>query len=345
MKSKSLPRLPAEWEPQAGAQLTWPHAESDWTPVLDEVERCFIAITREIALREAVLLVCDDPERVRRLLDLEGVPLSQVRFRKALSNDTWARDHAPLTVYEDKRPRLCNFTFNGWGGKFPATRDDALSRALHEQGAYGDMAMASYDFVLEGGSIESDGAGGLLTTEGCLLNPNRNPGMTRSQIENVLCNSLGVTRVLWLQHGRLEGDDTDGHIDMLARFCGPNTIAFVACGDPHDAQYGELSLMRSELEEFRNAEGNPYRLVSLPMPDACYDAQGSRLPATYANFLVLNDAVLVPTYAVPQDAQALATVQTCFPDRTVVGVDCRILIVQHGSLHCVTMQFPEGVSL
>jgi len=345
MKSNSLPRLPAEWEPQAGAQLTWPHAESDWAPVLDEVERCFIAITREIAPREPVLLVCDDLERVRHLLDREGVPLSRVRFCKALSNDTWARDHAPLTVYEDKRPHLCNFTFNGWGGKFPAARDNALSRALHEQGAYGDIAMASYEFVLEGGSIESDGAGGLLTTERCLLNPNRNPGMTRGQIEDVLCKSLGAMRVLWLQHGRLEGDDTDGHVDTLARFCGPNTIAFVACGDPHDAQYGELSLMRSELEEFRNAEGNPYRLVPLPMPDACYDAQGSRLPATYANFLILNDAVLVPTYAVPEDAQALATVQTCFPGRTVVGVDCRILIVQHGSLHCVTMQFPEGVSL
>lgn len=339
------PRLPAEWEPQAGVQLTWPHAASDWAPILERVEACFCEIAAAISRHETVVVACPDPDHVRNVLEARGITRERVKIYEASTNDTWARDHGPVTIYENGAPVLCDFIFNGWGNKFPSALDNALTAKLHEQRAYGKAPLRAIDFVLEGGSIESDGAGTILTTSKCLLAPTRNSGKSRAHIEGMLRDALGARRVLWLEHGYIAGDDTDSHIDTLARFCSADTIAYVFCQDETDEHYAELIRMEEELRAFRTAAGQSYRLVPLPFPLASYDECGGRMPATYANFLIMNSAVLVPTYGAPQDDEALNIIQSCFPDRDVIGIDCSSLIIQHGSLHCVTMQFPEGVTL
>ncbi|MEM1214393.1 MAG: agmatine deiminase family protein, partial [Bacteroidota bacterium] len=257
------------------------------------------------------------------------------------SNDTWARDHGPISVFEDGQLRLLDFIFNGWGLKFPANRDNLLTKTLHTWGIYGDLPLEQVGLVLEGGALETDGQGTLLTTRECLLSPNRNPHLEQAALEEKLNETLGVDRFLWLENGRLLGDDTDAHIDTLARFCDAETIAYVHCDDPRDVHYADLQLMEQELQQFRTRRGTPYRLVPLPWPDACHAQDGNRLPATYANFLIINGAVLVPTYGLPQDQTALQVLQDCFPTREIIGIDCRLLIEQHGSLHCVTMQIPR----
>jgi agmatine deiminase len=336
-------RLPAEWEPQSGVQLTWPHAGTDWADSLDLVEPCFAAIAREISLREQVLVACPEPGPVRRKLAEAGAKMERVRFVAAPSNDTWARDHGPITVVVHGSLFLQDFRFNGWGGKFESKLDDALTGVLFQAGEYGGSLLHTIDLVLEGGSIESDGHGTILTTSRCLLSPTRNPGLDRAGVEMALGRWLGASVVHWLDYGYLAGDDTDSHIDTLARFCDERTIAYVACDDPTDEHYDELQSMAKQLRALRDPLGAPYRLCSLPMPRACYDPEGQRLPATYANFLVINGAVLVPTYDDPADATALSVLGGCFANREIVGIDCRSLVLQHGSLHCVTMQFPEGV--
>ena len=332
-------RLPAEWEPQSAIQLTFPHADTDWAEVLDEVLPCFLAIAAAVSRFEKVLLVCDNVMRVRD--DLAG-NIENYRLIQIPSNDTWARDHGGITVFENENPVILDFAFNGWGLKFPADKDNLITRHLYEKGVF-KAEIRHGGIVLEGGGIESDGLGTLLTTAECMLSPNRNPHLDKTQIEEHLKALFGLERVLWLHHGYLAGDDTDSHIDTLARFCDPDTIAYIKCPDPSDEHFDALQKMEAELRAFRKADGSPYRLVPLPWPDACYDSEGHRLPATYANFLIINGAVLVPTYRVSQDAEALEVFKTIFPDREIIGIDCRPLILQHGSLHCVTMQYPAGV--
>ena len=311
-------RLPAEWEPQWGVQLTWPHAKTDWAPILDEITATYHEIAREIDKRENLLIV--------------GEP----------SNDTWARDHGFITLTDDEgHHRLLDFCFNGWGEKFPAELDNAINRRLYDEGKLEGEYADCLDFVLEGGSIESDGRGTVFTTTGCLLAPHRNQPLTKEEIENRLKRDLHAERILWIDHGNLTGDDTDGHIDTLVRICPDDTLLFMGCDNPDDEQYDELRLMEEQLKTFRTLEGKPYRLLKLPMPRPIYDGD-DRLPATYANFLVINDAVLCPTYAQPDlDAEALRLIGEAFPDREIVGIDCRSIIKQHGSLHCCTMQFPS----
>ncbi len=317
-------RLPAEWEPQSGIQLTWPHSHTDWAEMLPDIERVYRDIEREISLREQLLIV--------------GPP----------SNDTWARDHGFITLISDTSlpPRLLDFKFNGWGEKFPSDLDNALNSRLYAEKRFQGEYVSCLDFVLEGGSIESDGKGTILTTSCCLMAPHRNQPLTRDQIEVRLKELLCADRVLWLDHGMLTGDDTDGHIDTLARLCPDDTIIYIGCTDEHDEQYAELKLMKEQLATFRTVEGRPYHLVELPMPRPIYDEDGQRLPATYANFLILNGAVLCPTYNQPDvDSEALRIIAEVFPDREIVGIDCCPVIRQHGSLHCCTMQFPKGVLL
>lgn len=340
------PFLPPEWAPQSGVMLTWPHAHGDWAPRLPQVEPVFVAIARHVARHEKVLIVCYDTahrEHVTNLLVADGINLRRVVLRVAPSNDTWARDHGPVTVQCRQEPLLLDFGFNGWGGKFGHALDNQLTRRLYDLETFGEAPLQTVDMILEGGSIEVDGSGTLLTTEQCLLTPTRNPGMSREQIEKRLSELLGLKRVLWLKHGHLEGDDTDSHIDTLARYCDARTIAYVACDDARDPHFNDLKAMESELKLFTAAEGTPYRLVPLPWPKACYDEDGRRLPATYANFLIINDAVLVPTYRDPADRVALERLAGCFPGREMVGIDCLPLVYQYGSLHCVTMQLPVGV--
>ena len=335
-----LRKLPAEWEPQSAVQLTFPHEGTDWSDILEEVMPCFLQIAAAISRFQPVLIVCKDVKATSELLKLHNIhPCILI---ESDSNDTWARDHGGITIEEDGEPVILDFVFNGWGLKFPADQDNLLTRRLHHQGVF-NAKIRHGGLVLEGGGIESDGLGTLLTTSECLLSPNRNPHLTREEIEASLIDLFGLQRVLWLNHGFLAGDDTDSHIDTLARLCTPDTIAYVKCPDPSDEHFEALEKMESELKSFKTISGQPYQLVQLPWPDACYDQEGNRLPATYANFLIINGAVLVPTYNVPQDKAALQILQTVFPDREIIGIDCRPLILQHGSLHSVTMQYPINV--
>ena len=334
-------RLPAEWEPQWGVHLTWPHAATDWAPMLDEITATYETFAREIAKREHLLVVIPKDEAPSTRLSPLTSHLSPLR-----SNDTWARDHGFITLSDDEgHLRLLDFRFNGWGEKFPADLDNAINRHLYDEGLIEGEYVDCLDFVLEGGSIESDGKGTVFTTTGCLLAPHRNQPMTKEQIEERLKRELHAKRILWIDHGNLTGDDTDGHIDTLVRVCPDDTLLFVGCDDTEDEQYEELRLMETQLKTFRTLDGKPYHLMKLPMPRPIYQ-DGDRLPATYANFLVINGAVLCPTYAQPDlDAEALRIIGEAFPNREIVGIDCRSIIKQHGSLHCCTMQFPIGLKL
>ncbi len=329
--------------------LTWPHPGTDWARMMTDTERVFLDIAKAVLRFEHLLISCEYVARLQKL----GQELNQyaednnlpgrVVTVPAPANDTWARDHGPITVTGDDGTVLLDFSFNAWGGKFPWEKDNALNRHLANAGVFGTTPMQAVDLVLEGGSIESDGQGTILATSECLLTPTRNPDLDRSDIEQRLSGLLGASRILWLNHGYLAGDDTDSHIDTLARFCAADHICYVACPDVADEHYSALAAMEEELQEFRQQDGTPYKLTALPWPDAIYDEDGERLPATYANFLIINDAVLLPVYDVPQDPDAIRIMGEIFPDREIIAINCRPLIHQHGSLHCVTMQIPAGV--
>lgn len=326
--------------------LTWPYADSDWRSELAGVEPVFAAIASRVSHYEQVMITCHDNahrDHIAAQLEHSRTRMEAVRFYTAPSNDVWVRDHGPITLAEDGRPVLCDFTFNGWGGKYEAAADNEITRRLHAQGAFGATPLRRSDFVLEGGSIDSDGNGTLLTTARCLLAPTRNPAWSRARIEAFIMEELGVARILWLEHGYLAGDDTDSHIDMLARFCDERTIAYTTCDNPADEHYRELQLMAVELAALRDAGGRPYTLVALPLPQTKRDRDGRRLAASYANFLIINQAVLVPVYNDPADQAALDRLAACFPGRTIIDIPCLPLISQNGSLHCVTMQIPAGV--
>lgn len=340
--------LPAEWAPQSAVILTWPHAGTDWSDRLNEVEPIFETIALAILQREHLVISCENVMQLQRLAQrltqkaqAMGAPGRLVTV-PAPADDTWARDHGPITVLQEGQPLLLDFRFNAWGGKFNCAKDNALNRHLARARIFGKTSLKNVDFVLEGGSIESDGEGTLLTTTQCLLAPTRNPGYSQAQVEALLHEQFGTHRILWLQHGYLAGDDTDSHIDTLARFCTPSRICYVQCTDENDEHFPALQSMEAELQAFRQANGEPYELIPLPWPDAILE-DDHRLPATYANFLIINDAVLLPIYQVPQDQAAIAALQRCFPEREIVPVDCRAIIAQHGSLHCLTMQLPAGV--
>lgn len=334
---------PAEWEEQDGVLLAWPHESSDWHPNLEIVEPVFVEIAHQISRFERVIIVAPQRGPVQEKLTRAGVDPDRVAIFEIPTNDTWARDFGPITVHEDGRPVLLDFGFNGWGLKFAANLDNQITRSLQEAGAFGETPVRTPGLILEGGSIESDGRGTLLTTSECLLNANRNPHLTREDLEKMVGPLLGVDHFLWLDSGYLAGDDTDSHVDTLARLCPDDTILYVRCDDPEDEHFEALSRMEKELEGLRTREGKPFRLIPLPWPGAQFDQEGERLPATYANYLVVNGAVLVPTYDDPKDGMALEAVGEAFPGREIVGVACIPLILQHGSLHCVTMQIPKGV--
>ena len=304
----------AEWEPQSMVQLTWPHKDTDWAPILPEITAVYEEMAREIAKREPLLIVT--PEEFT-------------------SNDTWARDHGFITVEDHGELVLLDFCFNGWGEKFEAARDNAINRHLYDQGLVRGTYEDHLDFVLEGGSIESDGKGTVFSTTCCLMAPHRNQPLTQAQIEDRLKQYLGAERIVWINHGSLIGDDTDGHIDTLVRICPDDTLLYIGA----DTDHPDLLTMEEELRTLRTLDGRPYRLLRLPLPRPIYDGD-DRLPATYANYLVINGAVLVPTYAQPDlDAEALRTIALAYPDRDIVPINCCPVIRQHGSLHCCTMQY------
>ena len=335
-------RFPAEWEPLSGVILAWPHAGTDWAPRLAEVEKAYVGLVSTVARFEPVLLCVADAQveaRARELL-AGHVEDGRITFARLPYDDTWLRDSGPITLHEGERFRLLDFHFTAWGGKFEAGRDDLLVEGLQEQGRFQHAMRERVDFALEGGAIETDGDGTLLSTWRCLHE--RHPALPREEVERVLRESLRQDRVLWLDRGYLEGDDTDAHIDTLARFASRETIVYQGCQDPSDSHYEELQAMAAELAELRTREGQPYGLFELPWARPILD-EGRRLAASYANFLIVDGAVLMPKYGDEADDKAALVLAEAFPDREIVQVDCRPLIWQNGSLHCLTMQLPQGV--
>ncbi len=327
----------SEFAPQSFVQLIFPHPQSDWVEYLEEARECFVNIATTIAKYQKCLIVCDDIELVKSYFDDKN----NLYFIEYQSDDTWARDCSAITVLDDSKPLLLDFTFTGWGGKFESSRDNAMSKSIAN--CY-SSEVKSVDFILEGGAIETNGEGVLLATTECILNPNRNAHLSRHESEQILKNELGVSEILWLNSGYLAGDDTDSHIDTLARFIDNDTIMYVKCDDRDDEHYEALLAMESELKSFKTSNDKPYNLIALPMCEPhFYD--GERLPATYANFLIINGAVLVPIYNDKNDEKALEIFKSAFKERDIIGIDCSVLIRQHGSLHCVTMQFPSEIEL
>ncbi|TXK64459.1 agmatine deiminase family protein [Alkalisalibacterium limincola] len=336
-------RFPAEWEPQSAVLIAWPHAGTDWAARLHDVETTYLALVAAIAARQPVLVAVANAElrdHAATRLQRAGVDLDQVRFVRATYDDTWLRDSGPVTLVGQDSFRLLDFRFTGWGGKFDAGNDDRLVEQLMDADVFQDARRERIDFALEGGAIETDGDGTLLSTWRCLAE--RHPDRSRQDIEAVLVESLRQHRVLWLEHGYLEGDDTDAHIDTLARFAAPDAIVYQGCDDPQDSHHGELQAMAAELAALRTVEDTPYRLFALPWARPVLD-EGRRLAASYANFLIINDAVLMPAYDDPADDAAAAVMAEAFPGRAIVQVPCRPLIWQNGSLHCITMQLPAGL--
>jgi len=331
-----LRRFPAEFEKQSFIQVIFPHSDSDWVDYLDEAEENFIELINTICLYQDCLVICDDTHHVASLLQRS----KHLHLIEENTNDTWARDCSAICVYENNEPLLLDFIFNAWGGKFEADLDNELSQNLLSSYT---APMQKLDFILEGGAIESNGKGTLLLTEECVFNSNRN-SLSKEESINFLKQTLGVSHILSLNHGYLRGDDTDSHIDTLARFTDESTIVYLKCEDKEDEHYHELQAMEAELKSFKDQDGKAFRLVALPFTRAIYD-EGERLPATYANFLILNEAVLVPVYKDTNDEKALDLLAKVFPSRRILPIDCSTLIRQHGSLHCVTMQFPSKLAL
>ncbi|MFM8330719.1 MAG: agmatine/peptidylarginine deiminase [Candidatus Methylumidiphilus sp.] len=347
MTASPKPYFPPEWAEQSAVLLAWPYPQGDFSPWLAEVEASYTAIASAIAARQTLFIACQNDahrQHIEHWLSATNTNLANVRLAAVPYNDVWVRDTAPLTVETAAGAKLLDFRFNGWGGKYEHSADAALAQNLHASGLFGTAPLERIDFVLEGGSLETDGAGTLLTTARCLLNPNRNPQCSQAQIEAQLQAAFGIERVLWLWHGHAEGDDTDAHVDTLARFCPGDTIAYTACDDPEDPVYAGLHAMEVELTSLRSADGQPYTLVPLPIPKPIHSEDGDRLPATYANFLIINGAVLVPVYGDPADAVALSRLAGCFPGRELVSIPSTPLIRQYGSIHCMTMQFPKSLS-
>lgn len=337
-------RIPAEWEQCDAILMALPHSGTDWADSLVDALDCYRRMVGVMtAAGERVLMLCRDKKSAADIL--KTCPSGSLVLLEVPYNDTWTRDYGPITAERHGRIRALDFAFNGWGLKFAADRDNLVNYTLSRAGVYQESCYRSeLDYVLEGGSIDTDGQGTVLTTSRCLLSPNRNGFLSKQRAAEELHRRLGFEHVLWLDHGSLDGDDTDSHIDTLARMAPEETIIFTGCHNPKDSHFTSLQLMRSQLQRFRTAEGNGFNLVEIPLPDPVCDSEGMRLPATYANYLVTPRNVFVPTYGQPQnDLLALRTIQTVFPTRKVTGIDCRALVVQHGSLHCATMQIPVGV--
>lgn len=337
-------RFPAEWEAQDAVLIAWPHADTDWRDNLAAVESTYVALVAAITrFQRCVIVVANATlaDHVRLRLNGAGVDFGRLRLLEAEYDDTWLRDSGPITLRTDTGFCLNDFRFTGWGGKFGASRDDLLISRLFEQGVFQKASHRRIDFALEGGAIESDGLGSLLTTYICLHQ--RHPQLSREQLAARLCDALAVDRVMMLEHGELQGDDTDAHIDTLARLTDAETIVYQGCADQADSHYQPLADMAAEIAALRTRAGKPYRTFALPWAQPIYAESGRRLAASYANFLIINGAVLLPVYGDRADAEAVRVLQQACPDREIVPVPARALIEQNGSLHCITMQLPEGV--
>ncbi len=338
-------QLAPEWAAQSAVLLTWPHSNTDWRDSLPQVEPAFAAMASTISHYQAVLIICQDAQQqshIQQQLQQQSSTMANVYYCHLPSNDTWTRDFGPLSVCQAQQALALDFQFNAWGDRYASDLDNAINQQLKQQGLL-QPPLHSVDFVLEGGSIDTDGCGSLLTTRACLLNKSRHHS-EQTQVEAMLREQLGVERILWLNNGSLQGDDTDSHIDNLARFTDSNTIVYASCNDPQDPHYIPLQAMAEELARFTTLAGEPYQLQPLPIPTAQrsqYDQR--RLPASYVNFLIINGAVLIPAFADPADRIAEQTLQACFPGRAIIPIDSRPFIEQNGGIHCLSMQLAAGI--
>lgn len=326
--------MPPEWAKQRAILMAFPHKNSDWADELKSALTPFIRIAQAIAYSQPLYIICDNPKNISGLF----CSTQNMSFIQIDTNDTWTRDYGYISIVENGEVKLLDFIFDGWGKKFEAGLDNEVNRVLHKKGYLGTTPLKSIDFILEGGSIESDGEGTIMTTTECLCNQNRNAGLSKDSVERKLAEYLGAKRVLWLDFGYLAGDDTDSHIDTLARFVSVDTIVYVQCIDEKDEHYSELKKMENQLKEFKTFNGEAYNLVPLPMPTAKFNKENNRLPATYANFLITNKALLYPTYSVVEDKIVHEIFKKLFVDKEIIPIECSKLIEQGGSLHCSTMQ-------
>lgn len=343
MNDKNI-RFLAEWEPVGAILMALPERDTDWAYMLEEARACYVEMLRaftDAGLR--IILLCRKKEEAASLVG--SLPNGHlILLIEASYNDTWTRDYGPLAVERFGRQRSLDFGFNGWGLKFASDKDNLVNLKMKEKYIIlPEQYRNERDFILEGGSVESDGEDTLMTTTRCLTSPNRNGGKSKEELNRIISDRLGASHVLWLDYGALAGDDTDSHIDTLARLAPGNTIVFTGCRNIDDEHFEELLKMRAQLTLFRTAEGDSYNLVELPFPDPVFDYEGNRLPATYANYLIANGHIFMPVYGQEaNDRLACQTIRIAYPEHTVVPVKCKALLHQHGSLHCATMQLHSG---
>lgn len=331
-------RVPAEWEDYDSVMIAWPHEATDWAGMLEEVTACYVGLAEAI-VKSGLRLIVVSPHAAPVREALAGIPADSLIVFETPTNDTWTRDYGPITLETESGLELLDFQFNGWGLKFASNLDNMVNLRMVEASLLCRRYRPQLGFVFEGGAMETDGCGTMLTTSACLLSLNRNGVVTKDYLREYFRRVMGIETLHFLDHGHLEGDDTDSHIDTLARFAPGDTILYVKSYNLADSHTAELELMEKELKALRTPAGHPYNLLALPLPDAVYDDNGDRLPATYANFLITPRTVLLPVYGQPDnDRLALQMLSVAFPDREIIGVDCRALIKQHGSLHCATMQ-------
>jgi len=333
---------PAEWERHEATWLAWPHDPTTWPDCVEDAERAFAQLAAAIGRSETVhLLVADEGIEQRARTALSEAAATNVALHRIRTEDSWFRDYGPIVVAQgegDERTRLAvNFTFNAWGEKYPELLPDT-EIPKHVQPIH-RVETLDTPFVLEGGAIDGNGSGTVLTTEQCLLNPNRNPQLSREEIEERLRTFLGARNILWLGEG-IVGDDTDGHVDDIARFVSPSTVVTAVEDDSADANHAPLRDNLERLRSMTDESGGALRIVELPMPEPVFSIKGHRLPASYANFYIANDVVCVPTFGTDRDELALGVLRPLFPDRDVAGIRCERLVEGLGTLHCVTQQLP-----
>jgi len=319
-----------EWDTQKGVLLTWPHQHSSWRDSLDSIHHCYENIAWHISRFQAVHILCYDEQlrdSIHHRLTRIGISEQQLHFYIIKTNDTWIRDYGPLKLSSPVGPKYVDFQFNAWGGKYSFELDNRATTTLLRQSHFAATQYKAVDFVLEGGAIDVNSLGSLLTTRSCLLNPNRNPTYNQTQIESVLIKHLEVRNIIWIDSDGMIGDDTDGHIDTLARFCNDHTIIYNDPGAKNNS-------LRDTLYSYTKLHSTLLNLVACPRPE-----NNLSLPASYINFLIINGAVLVPTYQDIHDQEAQTIFKYLFPEREIIGIDCTPLIQQFGSLHCATMQF------
>lgn len=339
-KASMLP----EWATQEAVLLAWPHASTDWAPWLDAIQNDYVALAAAISTEVTPLILCQDAGH-KALIEaqLDKRCVHAPRFVIAPYNDTWCRDYGPITLSDEAGSvnalRMLDFQFQGWGDKYDAALDNQINQQL---AVMLQAPLQTVDYELEGGSIETDGRGTLLTTTHCLLDSNRNQDYQRAEVEKFVLEQLGLERVLWISEGALLGDDTDSHIDNLVRFCSADTLAYAACSRREDVHFEPLRKMAEQVRDLRQPDGSPYQLFPLELPQAQFDEDDKRLPGSYVNFLILNGSVIVPVFGCAEDARALNSLQQCFPGKKIVPVPGGNLIKQYGGPHCATMQLPLG---